>query len=160
MAKIYKLTDNVLKNDDLLNSLCDDFGYELASTEPIILCKIVKQKLNGELCKGNLNGIYSNPKWIEKYYAPNKQMFENALGLEYENGVPLLSDRFKNVLTDWRIQIEVLSGEVNGWLGFASADPFDRAVYYSAAYLDKYCSKEIKALKRKGFVEEIDVEDK
>ena len=49
--------------------------------------------------------------------------------------------------------------EEDGWIGFASMDPFDRKVYYGKGVLDKYCAAEIDILTNKDLIEVIEVEE-
>ncbi len=148
-GKVYRIKEGT----DL--SKFRDLGYEAFDSDPPTLIKIVPQDINGDLCVGSLNGIYNNPEWRTKIYSYHRKEIEKALGLKYRHGKAVLGERFKHVLTDWRIQIEPTT---DGWLGFSSMDPFDRKIYYASVHLDTYCADEIKTLLDNDLIELIDVE--
>lgn len=129
--------------------------YEILPSENPILIKVIPQDIDGELCQGTLNNIYNNGEWRAKIYAKHKDTISQALDLTYKRGKAVLTDKFKRVLTDWRIQIEPFT---DGWIGFASMDVFDKNVYYASNILEKYCADEIKALLDADMIELIPVE--
>nr|DAR59168.1 MAG TPA: hypothetical protein [Caudoviricetes sp.] len=129
--------------------------YEILPSENPILIKVIPQDIDGELCQGTLNNIYNNGEWRAKIYAKHKDTISQALDLTYKRGKAVLTDKFKRVLTDWRIQIEPFT---DGWIGFASMDVFDKNVYYASNILEKYCAGEIKALLDADMIELIPVE--
>lgn len=129
--------------------------YEILPSENPILIKVIPQDIEGELCQGTLNNIYNNGEWRAKIYAKHKETISQALDLTYKRGKAVLTDKFKRVLTDWRIQIEPFT---DGWIGFASMDVFDKNVYYASNILEKYCADEIKALLDADMIELIPVE--
>lgn len=129
--------------------------YEILPSENPILIKVIPQDIDGELCQGTLNNIYNNGEWRAKIYAKHKDTISQALDLTYKRGKAVLTDKFKRVLTDWRIQIEPFT---DGWIGFASMDVFDKNVYYASNILEKYCADEIKALLDADMIELVPVE--
>lgn len=129
--------------------------YEILPSENPILIKIIPQDIDGELCQGTLNNIYNNGEWRAKIYAKHKDTISQALDLTYKRGKAVLTDKFKRVLTDWRIQIEPFT---DGWIGFASMDVFDKNVYYASNILEKYCADEIKELLDADMIELVPVE--
>lgn len=157
MEKIYKIKDEA----DI-----DSFGelkYEMidasegAGTVPDYkIIKTVPQDIKSELPQLIINGVYSNPEWIKKFYVNNKETFRKVLGLSYGiNGKIKMSKKFKAICEGWRITIDPFGDK---WLGFESIDPFDQRVFYNASILDKYCGEEIKTLLDKGLIEIIEVE--
>lgn len=137
-----------------LNKFADK-GYDIIPAENPILVKIIPQDFDGELVQGTLKNIYNNGEWRAKIYAKHKDIISEQLGLKYKRGKAIISDRFKHVLTDWRIQIEPFT---DGWLGFASMDVFDKNVYYASNHLEKYCADELKDLLDSDMIELIEVE--
>lgn len=133
----------------------NDMDYDLIPSENPVLVKIIPQDFDGELVQGNLKHIYNDGTWRSKIYAKNEKLISTRLGLKYKRGKAVITDQFRHVLTDWRIQIEPF---VDGWVGFASLDPFDHNVYYASAHLDKYCAEEIKKLLDADMIELIEVE--
>lgn len=129
--------------------------YEILPSENPILIKVIPQDIDSELCQGTLNNIYNNGEWRAKIYAKHKDTISQALDLTYKRGKAVLTDKFKRVLTDWRIQIEPFT---DGWIGFASMDVFDKNVYYASNILEKYCADEIKALLDADMIELVPVE--
>lgn len=154
MGKVYKIKDDTDINEfgkmgyDII--ACQDGTYELI--------KVIHQPIDGDLVKQYLDNYYNNPKWIEEIYKKNKKVVSKRLGLKYdkESGKAIISKTFYDILTAWRIQI---NPKEDGWIGFASMDPFDRKVYYGKGVLDKYCPAEIDILKNKELIEVIEVEE-
>ena len=121
-----------------------------------VFVKIAPQELEGEVVQGSLNGIYNNPKWKEAMYSKNPAKFFKVLGLKYnKKGQAVLTRKFKDVITSWRIQIDT----EDGWVGFTSADKFDQNIFYGKTLLDKYCEKQINELKEKGLIEEYELSE-
>lgn len=133
----------------------NDYDFDIIPANEPILVKIVPQDFDGELVQGSLKNIYNNGEWRSQIYAKHKDKIQNALDLSYRRGKAVITEKFKHVLTDWRIQIEPFS---DGWLGFASMDVFDRKVYYASHVLDKYCADEIKTLLDADLIELVEVE--
>jgi hypothetical protein len=132
-----------------------EMGYDIIPSELPLLVKIIPQDFDGELCQGSLQNIYNDPVWRSKVYSWHKKEMEQTLGLKYRRGKIVMTEQFKHVLTDWRIQIEPFT---DGWLGFASMDPYDHNVYYAHNHLEQYCADEIKALLEADMIELIEVE--
>lgn len=146
---IYKVKDNIDINE------FGKIGYDIFPQSNDIVFKFVPQPLEGEVVQGSLNGIYNNQKWIKQFYNANKKRVKEAIGLKYnKKGEAVLTKRFVEVLTNWRIQIDF----EDRWVGFKSLDPFDNQVFYAKQVLDLYCEEEIKFLLEKGVIETIEVE--
>lgn len=121
-----------------------------------VFVKVVPQALDSDPVKGSLNGLYNNPNWKEKMYKPNAARFFKVLGLKYnKKGEAVMTEKFKTVLTSWRIQIDT----DDGWVGFTSADKFDQAIFYAKKVLDDYCSEDIKFMKENQIIEETEVNE-
>lgn len=147
-GKVYRIKEGT----DLIK--LQELDYDAIPTTPIILVKIIPQDIDGELCQGTLKNVYNNKEWKRRFYAPHKKIIIEKLGLRYSHGEAIITEAFSHVLTDWRIQIDT----DDGWVGFASMDPFDRNVFYASDHLDKYCADEIKTLLDADIIELIDVE--
>lgn len=132
-----------------------EMGYDIIPAELPLLVKIIPQDFDGELCQGSLQNIYNNSEWKTRIYNWHKKEMEQTLGLKYKRGKAVISDQFRHVLTDWRIQIEPFG---DGWLGFASMDAYDKNIYYASRHLNQYCADEIKALLDADMIELIEVE--
>lgn len=144
MQSVYKLKEGVD-----LNELAK-LGFDVISANPFILCKIEEQALDSELVQGSLQNIYNSEEYIKKFYNKNKKKLQRLLGLYYVDKKAMITEKFKRCLCNWRIQIEPYD---DGWIGFASADPCENKVYYSAKYLDKYCADTIAKMKEADIVE-------
>lgn len=150
--KIYKIKDSTDLNE------FGRLGYDIVSGESATLIKFIPQPIDGKLAKDALQYIYENPEWKEKVYNKHKKMFRTDLGLRYNReGKAILSKMFTEILTKWRIQIEVGPTD-DKWIGFTSSDRFDHTVFYGKQILDTYCSEEIQSLLEKGLIEEIEVD--
>lgn len=147
-GKVYRVKEGI----ELVKM--QDFGYDVIPSKPPILVKIIPQDIDGELCQGTLKNIYNNAEWKRKFYNPHKKALIEKLDLRYSHGKAKMTETFEHILTDWRIQIDV----EDGWLGFASMDPFDRNVFYASIHLDTYCADEIKALLDADIIELAEVE--
>lgn len=148
-GQVYKIKEGVDLNK------FNDFGYDIIPSELPLLVKVIPQDINGELCQGTLENIYNNPLWRSKVYNWHKKELEKTLGLKYRRGKIVMTEQFEHVLTDWRIQIEPFG---DGWLGFASMDPYEHNIYYASRHLDKYCADEIKSLLEADIIELVEVE--
>lgn len=148
-ATVYRLKEGID-----LNKL-SDLGFDIIPSEPIILVKIVPQDFDGELCQGTLQNIYNNSEWRAKFYDMNRKEVSKTLDLHYRNGKAKITEKFRHVLTDWRIQIELS----DGWLGFTPLDPYERRVYFSSNHLDTYCADEIKKMLDMDLIELFEVEE-
>lgn len=146
-----------LKSDIDLNELAK-LDYDVATTPDgnIVFFKIVPQDVDGELVKMQLEQVYENPKWISMFYKKHRKELRSKLGLSYKNDKAIMTNKFKEVLTNWRIQIEPSD---DGWIGFKSYDRFDNTFFYGKNVLDKYCGEEIKKLKESELIEEFDATD-
>lgn len=148
---IYKVKDETDINE------FGKIGYDMMPDNPYTIFKFIEQPLDGKLAQDALKYIYENPSWKEKIYKKHKDAIRSTLGLRFNRrtGKAIINDKFKNILTMWRIEIEM-----NGdrWVGFTSLDQFDSNVFYGKQVLNEYCKEEIESLKEKGFIEEIEVE--
>lgn len=152
---IEKGTVYKIKDDADLNKFAER-GYDIIETRSMpVMIKIIPQDFDGELVQGTLKNIYNNPAWRSKIYAYHKKVIKEALDLNYKRGKAVITDKFKHVLTDWRIQIDLFS---DNWLGFKSMDRFERKIYYNSTYLDRYCADEIKELLENDLIELVEIE--
>lgn len=153
MNTVYRVKENVDINE------FGKIGYDLIPNGGRTIIKIIEQPIDGELAHKMLEQMYENQQWKDLFYKKHKQALRDTLGLRYNKrtGKAILNEKFSNVLTKWYITID-LDVDDDRWIGFRSLDKFDTSVFYSAKeVLDKYCAEEIKMLKEKDFIEEIEV---
>lgn len=151
---VYKIKDGTDLNEFA------KLGYELLPDQRLTLIKFVEQPLDSKLPQNMLEMIYDNAEWKERVYSKNKKVLRETLGLRYSRttGKAIIDEKFKKVLTMWRIQIEAADSE-DKWIGFTCLDRFYNNVFYGTQVLDLYCADEIALLKEKGLIEEIEVEN-
>lgn len=131
-------------------------GYEIVQVGSYpVMIKIIPQDFDGELVQGTLKNIYNNNEWRKRIYSYHKKAIKEALDLDYKRGKAVITDKFRHVLTDWRIQVEIFD---DAWLGFKSMDKFEQKIYYNSCYLDRYCADEIKDLLADDLIELIEIE--
>ena len=146
---IYKVKDDIDIN------VFGRIDFDLFPETNNVIFKVVPQDIESDIVQGTLRGIYANQEWRTKFYDKYKSRIKEVIGLKYnKRGEPILNEKFKNVLFNWRIQIDF----DDRWIGFTSADPFDHNIYYAKQVLDTYCETVIKDLLEKDLIETIEVE--
>lgn len=150
MAKVYRLKEGID-----LNKLAE-LGFDIVSANPFILCKEEIQPLESPLVQGSLANIYNSDEYYKKFYKKNRKKLERLIGLYYVDKKAIMTEKFTRCLCNWRIQVEPYD---DGWLGFASADPCENKVFYSAKHIEDYCAETLVKMKELDLVELIDVEE-
>ena len=129
MAKCYKLNPNVFNDAEALNKL-EPLGFSIEGTGDggFKLVKIERQEMDSPIVVGSLYNIYCNKQWREMHYNKNRSLMRKVLGLRYNmDGKPTMSEKFKSVLCDWRLEIIDPLGDA--CLSVHSGDPFEAYNY-------------------------------
>lgn len=149
MNEIYVLKSDI-NFDDLIKLGFEEAPLESAASS--VFVKPIVFDYESELPQSLINNFYKNPKWKKKIYDPNRDLIREELGISYEKGELIISDQLKEIVCEWRIQIDLQ----DMWIGFTSGDPFDQQIFYGKPILDKYCSDIIKDME--GLIEVVEVE--
>ena len=150
MATLYRL-----KEGADLNKFAE-LGYDITNDGNVIFT-IVKQPIDGEAANYLRKNFYDNPKWREKFYNENKEVFKEKIGLEYDdNGEIIMTEKIEKVLTEWFLLVDITDTLDNGSIlvGFGNKDPFDKHIFYGAGLIKKFCSEEVQKLLDNDLIEE------
>ena len=116
---------------------------------------IVKQPVDGETANYLFKHYYKNPVWKDTIYKKHEDVFEQVLGLKYdENGELIISDKLQEVLTDWILFVDLTEVNEQITLAFRNKDPFDSHVFVGSGLIRKYCEEEIQKLLDNDLIEE------
>ena len=166
MSVVYKVKDNVTKEDFLAN------GYENITPEMLgvievdeeVIYKSLPQRKNSEPVKYAI-AMFNHPEWQEFNLQNGGEEYFELLGITFENVYIENGNWVKrvvenkdslNALKNWRIEINFTEKE-ELWLGFTVLDASFPKTFYAKECLDKYCGKEIKRLLSLGLIEEFEV---
>lgn len=145
---VYRIREGIELNEFLL------LGYDIVDNS--MLMKIVEVDDTNELSNYLMKKYYTNIKWIEQIYNPNKKEIAKIIDLKYDKyGQIRHSKKLDQMIHNWTLMFDL----EDLWLGFTSSDPFDQEVFYNKILLDKHFEDEIKTLKELNLIEEFEVED-
>ena len=159
MEEYYSLNREIFAEETELNKL-EPLGFEifLLPDHSFKLSKLERQPLTSPVVLGSLEHIYCNQEWKNKHYNRDKALFRKVLGLRFNrDGKPTMSERFKSVLTDWRLEIEEPFGDMI--LSVRSGDPFEQTQYVNSKNVDEIASGTIQEMLDLGYIVKLPIEE-
>ena len=159
MEEYYSLNREIFAEETALNML-EPLGFDvfLLPDNSFKLSKLEKQPLNSPVVQGSLENIYCNAKWRAQHYNKDKALFRKVLGLRFNaEGKPTMSEKFKSVLTDWRLEIQEPYGDMI--LSVRSGDPFEQTQYINSKNVDEIAKDTIQEMMDLGYVVKLPIEE-
>lgn len=147
-----------IRNDDVLNALNRD----------VVIYTIAKQDEKSDLVNFLFN-LYNDPKWQKEHlYGDDDRLSKDKLKIYRDIGIIFIpklnhgtlkyevkrTKEVRKMFSMWRLECNLSTKEK--MLGLTISDTI-LPTFIGTEILDKYCEKQIKALKEKGLIEEIDI---